>query len=133
MFVLRLFGGGSLEAADEVRTGPAVQRHRIALLAVLAMHRSRAVPREKLNALLWPERGTEHVRRLLNQSVYVLRRVLGDGAILSVGDALRLQPNVVRCDVIEFEEAVAAGQLESAAEIYNGPFLDGFFLDGGPP
>jgi DNA-binding SARP family transcriptional activator len=132
MVVLKLFGGASLERADGVYTGPSVQRHRIALLAVLATSRSRPVPREKLMALLWPERDAEQARRLLNQSVYVLRKAVGNNAILSAADALRLDAGSVGCDLIDFEDAVASGQFERAAEIYSGPFLDGFFLNDAP-
>lgn len=133
MLVLKLLGGASLEGMDGADySGPPLQRHRIALLALLATSRSRAVPREKLMELLWPERNAEQVRRLLNQSVYVLRSALGEGAILTVGDVLRLNAGSVRCDVIDFEEAVAAGELEHASRIYTGPFLDGFHLSEAP-
>lgn len=133
MLVLKFFGGATLEDLDgALRSGPSLQRHRIALLAVLATSRSRASPRERLMELLWPERNAEQVRRLLNQSVYVLRSALGDDAIVTVGDALRLNESAVRCDVVEFEQALAAGELERAAQIYTGPFLDGFYLDEAP-
>lgn len=132
MVVLKLLGGASLERADGVYTGPAAQRHRIALLAILASSRSRPMPREKLMALLWPERDAEQARRLLNQSVYVLRKALGNDAILSTGDALRLDTGSVGCDMIDFENAVDSGQFERAAEIYSGPFLDGFFVNDAP-
>jgi DNA-binding SARP family transcriptional activator len=129
MVVLKLFGAALLEGADGVMTGPAAQRHRLALLAILAEAQARAVPREKLMALLWPEREGEHVRNLLKQSVYVLRKALGERAITSAGDALRLEPGAIRCDVIDFERAMAAGDYATAVERYNGPFLDGFFLN----
>ncbi|HEU0224918.1 MAG TPA: BTAD domain-containing putative transcriptional regulator [Steroidobacteraceae bacterium] len=133
MLVLRLLGGASLESADGAGySGPSLQRHRIALLAILVTSRSRALPRETLMELLWPERNAEQVRRLLNQSVYVLRSALGEDAIVTVGDALRLNASAVHCDVVDFEEAVAAGALERASRIYTGPFLDGFHLNEAP-
>jgi DNA-binding SARP family transcriptional activator len=132
MFVLKLLGGALLEDAAGVYAGPAVQRHRIALLAILAISRGRALPREKLMALLWPERDAQHVRRLLNQAVYMLRRALGEDAILTVGDALRLPPDALRCDAVEFEDTINAGGPEKAAGIYQGSFLDGFFLPHAP-
>jgi len=133
MLLLKLLGGASLEGMDGADySGPSLQRHRIALLAILATSRSRTWPREKLMELLWPERNAEQVRRLLNQSVYVLRSALGEDAILTVGDALRLNPGALRCDVTEFEEALAAGELERASRIHAGPFLDGFHLAEAP-
>lgn len=131
-FFLRLFGGAALEGEEGAVTGPAAQRHRLALLALLATSPSRALTRDKLMALMWPERDAEHARNLLNQSVYVLRKALGEGAILSPGEELKLDPRVVECDVIAFNQALAAGEHERAAALYTGPFLDGFFLDEAP-
>jgi DNA-binding SARP family transcriptional activator/TolB-like protein len=132
MIALRLFGGASLESDGTAITGPAVQRHRIALLALLAASHPRALMREKLMACLWPERDAEHARKLLNQSVHVLRKALGDAAIVSSGDELRLGHDALQCDVIAFEEALTAGDRERAIDLYAGAFLDGFFLSDVP-
>lgn len=132
VFTLRLLGGLSLDGDGASLTGPAVQRHRLGLLALLAVARSRAPTRDKLMALLWPERDTERARGLLNQAVHVLRRTLGADALLSTGEELQLNPGVVSCDVTAFEDAVTAGELERAAALYGGPFLDGFFLSDAP-
>jgi serine/threonine-protein kinase len=85
--------------------------------------------RDKLMGWLWPERDTEPARRLLNQAVHALRQALGQDVILSAGDELQLNTGVLECDVVGFDEAVAAGLLERAVGLYGGPFLDGFFLD----
>jgi serine/threonine-protein kinase len=132
MFSFKLFGAVSLKGDAGPLTGPAVQRHRLALLALLAASRPRAVARDKCMAWLWPERDTEHARGLLNQAVHVLRRTLGAEAILSAGEELQLNPAVVSCDVNAFDEAVSAGDLERAAALHTGPFLDGFFLSDAP-
>jgi DNA-binding SARP family transcriptional activator/Flp pilus assembly protein TadD len=130
MFSLKLFGEVSLEGGDGRLTGRAVQRQRLALLALLAADRCAGMGRDRLAAFLWPESEAERGRALLSNSVYVLRRTLGDGAIVGRGDGLRLDPGVVRTDVQEFEEALARGEPEQAASLYRGPFLDGFFLPG---
>src|SRR5262249_20311663 len=127
-FSLKLLGGTSLEGDQGSLTGRAVQRHRLALLALLGASHPRGLTRDKLMTWLWPERDAERARGLLNQAIHVVRRTLGAEAILSAGDELRLNPQVVSCDLIAFEEAVAAGDLERAAALYAGPFLDGFFL-----
>jgi DNA-binding SARP family transcriptional activator len=127
-FSLKLLGRASLEGDGGGLTGRAVHRHRLGLLALLAGAHPRALSRDKLIAWLWPERDSERARGLLNQAVHVLRRTLGTEAILSAGDDLQLNPQVVACDLIAFEQAVAAGDLERAAALYAGPFLDGFFL-----
>jgi len=128
-FSLRLLGGIALEGDGGPVTGPAVQRNRLALLAALAVSRPRAVSRDKLMALFWPDRETEPARQLLNQAVHALRRALGAESILSVGEDLQFNPAVVTCDVVAFEEALAAGDPERAVALYAGPLLDGFFLD----
>ena len=131
-FRLKVLGGAALEGESGPLSGPAVQRHRLALLALLAVSRTRSVSRDKLMAWLWPERETEPARRLLNQAVHALRHALGPEAILSSGDELQFNSGLVRCDVIAFEDAVAGREPERAATLYTGPFLDGFFLDEAP-
>jgi DNA-binding SARP family transcriptional activator/TolB-like protein len=127
---LRLLGGPSLCGNGSTLTGPATQRHRLALLALLACSRSRPQSRDKLVAWLWPERDVEHARNLLNQGVHALRRAIGEAGIISVQDELQLDPAAVACDVVAFEDAIAAGELERAIGLYTGPFLDGFHLPG---
>jgi DNA-binding SARP family transcriptional activator/Tfp pilus assembly protein PilF len=132
VFSLKLLGGVSLEGPDGRVTGPAIQRHRLGVLALLAGSRPRALTRDRLMAWLWPESDAEHARGSLNQTVHLLRRTLGADAILSVGEDLQLNTAMVSCDVIAFEEALAAGALERCAGLYAGPFLDGFFLSDAP-
>ena len=91
MFHLRLFGNPSITGEDgAVIAGRAVQRHRVALLALLARSSRWSLSRDKLLAYLWPERGRVPARQLLNQAVYHLRLALGQEAILSSGDELGL-------------------------------------------
>jgi TolB-like protein/DNA-binding SARP family transcriptional activator len=130
MLVLRLLGAPSLSDNGSALTGPATQRHRLALLALLANSRSRPQSRDKLMGWLWPERDEEHARNLLNQGVHALRRAIGAAGIISVQDELRLDPAAVECDVVAFEDATAAGEFERAIALYTGPFLDGFHLPG---
>lgn len=128
MPVLRLFGSPALETDDgRPVEGRASQRHRIALLALLARSRG-GCTRDKLIALLWAEGPADRGRSSLNESIYVLRRAFGDGVILSSGDELRLGADSLAVDVALFDEALARGDASRAAEIYRGPFMDGFFL-----
>lgn len=128
MVHVTLLGGASLRDRDGALAGPATQRHRLALLAMLAVSQPRPVSRDKLVAYLWPDRDEEHGRGLLKQSVYTLRRALGSSAILAAGDALWLNAEAVACDVVAFESALASGQLERAVDVYAGRLLDGFHL-----
>lgn len=132
MNYLRLFGGASLECDGATLSGPATQRHRLALLSLLCVSHPRSLSRDKLLGYLWPERDAEHARNLLKQAVHVLRRTLGDDVILSLGDDLQLGTSPLDCDLLAFEEALATGDLERATGLYAGPLLDGFFLSDAP-
>lgn len=128
MPVVRILGGASIQGEGDTFAGPAAQRHRIALVSLLALAHPRPTSRDRLLAYLWPERDTEHARNLLKQGVHALRRALGEGSILSAGDELYLNAEVVACDVIAFEAAIKAADFESAVALYRGPLLDGFHL-----
>src|SRR5688572_14139902 len=132
MFYLRLFGSPSLESDDVAIGGGATQRHRLALLALLAMAPGRRLSRDKLIAHLWPDRDADGGRNLLKVSTYVLRSVLGDNALLSEGDDLRLNAESLHIDVAEFDVALERRDYQRAVELYKGPFLDGFFVPDAP-
>jgi DNA-binding SARP family transcriptional activator/TolB-like protein/Tfp pilus assembly protein PilF len=132
MFDLKLFGSPTLTRDDVAVSGAAVQRHRLALLALLAMAPGRRMSRDKLIAHLWPDRDADGGRNLLKVSTYVLRSTLGENALLSEGDDLRLNTENLRIDVAEFDAALGRRDFVRAAEIYRAPFLDGFFLRDSP-
>lgn len=128
MFVLKNLGGALLQGVDGPVRGKAGHRRRIALLAVLTSARGRPVAREKLIGLLWPEHPADAARRLLSESLYVLRKALGEDTFSSVGDEVALDSRVVTSDANGFEEAVEAGDPSRAVALYKGPFLEGFYL-----
>ena len=128
MFTLRVLGSASLDGPDGPVAGRAALRQRIALLALLAVEHPRPLSRDKLVADLWPESGTDDARRLLRESLYILRSALGDDSVLSTGDDLRLNPDRLTCDLWEFEAALARDDPEAAVSVYHGPFLSGFHL-----
>jgi TolB-like protein/DNA-binding SARP family transcriptional activator/Tfp pilus assembly protein PilF len=134
-FYLRLFGSPSIEPDDGrgvALTGRVAQRHRLALLALIAAAPGQRLSRDKLIAYLWPESDSERGRNLLKVSSYVLRTELGETALLSEGDDLRLNADVVRTDAAELDAALARGDHAAAVALYKGPFLDGFFLSDAP-
>lgn len=132
MFALKLLGGATLQGRAGPVTGRAAHKRRLALLAILAVARGRPVGRERIIGLLWPDNPSDSARHLLSESLYVLRKELGEGALVGVGDEVALDPEGVSSDVGEFEAALEAGDVERAARMYAGPFLDGFYVADAP-
>ncbi len=128
MLSLRLFGVVSLTSSGQPVVGPAAQRRRLALLAILASASDDGVSREKLIWYLWPDVDSKQGRHFLADSVYALRKALGQESIVAIGDNLRLSCEIVESDVAEFRRALARGDNEAAVALYTGPFLDGFFV-----
>ncbi|MEO7454676.1 MAG: BTAD domain-containing putative transcriptional regulator [Gemmatimonadaceae bacterium] len=125
---LTVFGGAMVHMADGQLSGRAAQRHRIALLAVLACsvrpHRSR----DQLMTLLWPDADGERGRRLLSDSIYRINEALGGDVIICAGEDVRLDRERLPSDVAELEEAADAGDWASVVRVHAGPLLDGFYL-----
>ncbi len=130
---LRLLGSPSLESADGARlSGGAAQRHRLGLLSLLALAPDQRLTRDKIIAYLWPESDLERARQLLNAALYTLRKALGESALTSVGDDVRLDAGIVRSDVVDFEAAIQRGDRAAAIALYRNEFLDGFFISDAP-
>jgi len=130
MFHLKLLGGAVVEDDGGAVCGLTTRRHSVALLALLATAPSVTLSRGKLVGLLWPESPERIARNRLTSCLYQVRSELDEEAVLSVGDDLRFNPDVLDCDVTRFDTALAADDFRSAVELYCGPFLDGFWLRG---
>src|SRR2546427_3298501 len=133
MIEFRLLGTLHLTAREGREVTSLLTRpRRLGLPAYLAAARPRGLHRrDTLLALFWPELDVEHARAALRQALYVLRDSLGALAIVTRGDEeIGLDFNHLWCDVAAFEDAVAAGQLPEALELYRGNLLEGFFIPG---
>jgi DNA-binding SARP family transcriptional activator len=122
MFLLRTFGGLSLErdgAPFDELTG---NRKPLILLAILAV--DEVVSRDRLLALLWPESDTKRARGSLRQALHSLRQALGAGDIVAGTVELRLNPARIGSDVAMFRDAVRANNPAAAVAVYRGLFLD---------
>lgn len=130
---LRLLGGVELSARDSDRERrPVLAPKPLALLAYLAIARAEATPvrRDVLLALFWPELSSSRARAALRQLLFQLRRGLGEDALDAGRNVIVLSPEAVSCDVVAFEECLARGDRAAAMELYRGPLLQGFFIDG---
>jgi DNA-binding SARP family transcriptional activator len=132
MLRLNTFGGLVLQQDGQLHTGPASQRRRLALLAVIAAAGARGASRDKILSLLWPGSEPESARHSLYQAVHAIRRSAGSDEVFLGTTTLQLNPTLITSDVGEFAEAVESGAREQAVRLYRGPFLDGFRLENAP-
>ncbi len=120
---VRLLSDGSTVA------GRAAHRKNVALLAYLALARSRIATREQLIGVLWPEKIDQAARQSLRQALSDLRSELGEDVITTSSEGLTMGAAVV-VDVDRRDELHAAGELAAAAALVRGSFMAGFAVTG---
>jgi DNA-binding SARP family transcriptional activator/TolB-like protein len=130
--VLTLFGAPTVEKEGRPARGRAVQRRRLAILALLAASRLRTVSRDRAIGLLWPDGDTSQARKLLSEALYVIRRELGEDLLLVSGDDIELARDGVVCDLWRFEDACKADDADAAIAVRSAPFLAGWYVDDAP-
>ncbi len=116
---------------------PLPTRKAHALLAYLALPAGRFHSREKLTALLWGDTAEVQARQSFRQALFSIRRAVGDGRalLLTQGDTIALNAELVFVDVAELESALTDGSIDGlvrAATLYKGDLLDGFSVDEPP-
>jgi DNA-binding SARP family transcriptional activator len=109
-----------------------VQSRRLALFALAASSRSIGLSRDKLIAYFWPEEERDRARHFLADSLFTIRKSLGRDLIIASGADIRLNPELICTDLWKFEDACSGRDFESAAALYRGPFLDGFYVSDAP-
>jgi len=125
MLVLDVLGTLSLRNETRPVPGAAQQKRPLGLLAILGLARGQGLSRDRIEAYVWPESSGPRAQHALDQTVYAIRHALGSDVILATARELQLNPDLVRVDVWEFEQAIRAGQWEAAVGHYKGPLLDG--------
>src|SRR5688572_6338591 len=110
--------------------GALAQPRRLAVLALLARGGPGGVPRDRIVATLWPDTEDERARHTFNQTLYAIRREIGDDDVIVGMRELRLNTDILAVDAIEFQSAVTERRLQRAVHAYEGPFLDGFHVPG---
>ncbi len=129
MIRLLMLGGLSLTneeggEIDAVLGGP----KRLALLCVLGASPG-WVARDRLVALLWPDKDEAHARQALRQTLSEVKAGLPSNAIAAEsGAGLRRNPDHFSCDAAELYEAAAAGDHSRVRRLYRGEFLPGFHV-----
>jgi len=133
MVTLRLLGRISLtDPTGKEISSLLSQPKRVAVLAFLALQgRDGYLRRDLLMARFWAESDLSHARNALNQSLHILRGELGDGVVRTRGkNEVGLDPDLFTCDVWTFRAAVRDGRRQEALELYRGPLMPGFHLNG---
>lgn len=104
---------------------------RLALLTYLLVARPYGLHRRAhLLGVFWPELKDARARHGLRQILYQLRRELGPVIATRGADEVGIAPGGLRCDAVEFDQAIAAGDLARAMRLYRGDFLDGVSVRG---
>ncbi|MEA3276591.1 MAG: BTAD domain-containing putative transcriptional regulator, partial [Pseudomonadota bacterium] len=129
-FRLGLLGGFEMTGEDGAPL-PIGMRKAKALLVWLALRPAQPQPRERLAGLLWGESGEAQARHSLRQALSQLRRALpdADAVLRAEGEMIALVPDAITSDVAELQHLAAADNLrdlERAAALYRGEFLEGF-------
>ena len=97
-----------------------------ALLAFLACTAPRPHARDRLMTLLWGSHFDAQARQNLRQALTRLRRILGNDALVTVGETVALRSGVVASDVARFEALLGDGSgngLQEAVGLYGGRLL----------
>ncbi|MEM7114783.1 MAG: BTAD domain-containing putative transcriptional regulator [Chloroflexota bacterium] len=110
-----------------------------ALLAYLVLESDRSHTRDMLAGLLWPEEPDQVARQNLRQSLYLLRRSLGDdkrkeSPFLEV-TRRTAQFNMAsdyRLDVADFLTHLEKNRLAEMGDLYKGELLAGLYCDSAP-
>ncbi len=126
MFRLQALGG--LVLSDPAGSPLPLPRRRLALLALLAAAGEPGLSRDKLIARLWSETPAANARHALEQLLYTVRRQFPPDGLFRGVDPVRLDRDVIRSDVQDFEAALSRRELSEAVALYRGAFLDGFYL-----
>lgn len=127
-YELRTLGDLSLRDA----AGAAVRlkaRKSLLLLACLAAAPDRRSTRERLAAMLWPDRGDEQARNSLRTALSDIRRELGD-AVETDGDTLVLALSVVDTDIASLRRRARDADADADDGHPLGDFFAGDFLAG---
>src|SRR5204862_8170207 len=89
MLVLELLGTLSLRNETPPVPVSAQQKRSLGLLAILALAGRQGLPRDRIEAYLWPESSAPLARPSPGQTVYAIRHSLGSDVIRSTGLSLR--------------------------------------------
>ncbi|MDB4908803.1 MAG: hypothetical protein JWO05_3587 [Gemmatimonadetes bacterium] len=124
---------GALSAGTSAGVnGRLTQPKPLALLAWLALARPRGLQsRDAALLMFWPDLPTSEGRHALRNALHAIRKALGEPVVVTAGDSLvGVSAEALRCDALELEAALAAGQLQPDTPEEIGELLHGFHVSG---
>ncbi len=132
MLHLRALGSPSLvDHEGRVVEDAVAQTKRLVLLTYVAIGDPAGCRRDTLLAAFWPDLDEAHARNALRQALSMLRRLLGEAVLpADRAETIRVSPQALTCDVLQFERALADGEPASALALYRGDFLNGLHVSG---
>ncbi len=135
MYRLNTLGTLELVGLNPAEAGAILaQPKRLGLLLYLSLGQPAGWQRrDTLLGLLWGESDQSRARNALSQALHHLRRGLGADTIPGQGvDLVRVEPALLPCDAVEFEELARQRKFAEALALYRGDLLPGFFVDDAP-
>jgi YVTN family beta-propeller protein len=127
---------GSLEVVEGDRPLSLGAPRQRALLAVLLIHRGEPISSERLVDALWGEQAPASAIKIVQGYVSNLRKVLGDGLLVTTGRGYLLHAEPGQTDLGHFEALVAEGRAalqEGDPETAAARLGEGLALWRGPP
>jgi len=102
---------------------------KVAALLVYLACTGRTHPREVLAEFFWEGRTQSQSLANLRVALTSLRKTVGDYVTITRETVSLKEGSAIWLDVATFEEALSAGELEQAVDLYQGDFLTGFYVD----
>ncbi|MCG6956177.1 MAG: hypothetical protein LJF04_09310 [Gemmatimonadetes bacterium] len=129
---IRLRTLGQLAVLVDGSERPEMRARPVRLAVVVYLALEREASRDRIMALLWPESDQEHARQALRQTLYAIRHDLGDDWIKADHDTLCATP-ALSSDATDVLASMEAVEPRRVADLYGGPFLEGFHLAESQP
>ena len=127
---LRTLGALEASTTDAAGTTRSLVRGKpVAMLAYLACIPGHRASREHLATLLWGDVESEAARQNLRQTIWYLKKKLGEGLLDVSGEVLTLTA-AFTCDRDDFLQAAQGADFAAAVGRHRGPFIPDFAAPG---
>lgn len=136
MINIELFGEFKIKFND-VDVTTQLSKKGIGLLLYMATQPNKLFYREKLAGIFWANYRKDSALNNLRYTLWQIRKEakaanIPDLLINSGKHAIKVNPALVICDFLDFTKFVEAGNFGDASVLYNGEFLESFYLEDVP-